>query len=148
MSQRCLDAIRSSMLTFRVLSHWVSRPSHMTWYSTCLHYTDTGLTSSDSLLYFLYPISLADQNKYFANSVDPDETAHNEPSHQDQQCLRFWFDFSQRPVFGTMVLTRIKKKIEESFSETQGWNGLCWGPSKRAASSVFRFLTLPGNWVT
>ena len=23
----------------------------------------------------------------FANTVDPDETAHNEPSHQDQQCL-------------------------------------------------------------
>ena len=23
----------------------------------------------------------------FANTVDPDETAHNEPSHQDPQCL-------------------------------------------------------------
>ena len=25
----------------------------------------------------------------FANTVDPDETAHNEPSHQDLQCLPF-----------------------------------------------------------
>ena len=25
----------------------------------------------------------------FANSVDPDETAHNEPSHQDVRCLTF-----------------------------------------------------------
>ena len=23
----------------------------------------------------------------FANTVDPDEMAHNEPSHQDPQCL-------------------------------------------------------------
>ena len=28
-----------------------------------------------------------------ANSVDPDETAHNEPSHQDLHCLTFRFDF-------------------------------------------------------
>ena len=28
-----------------------------------------------------------------ANSVDPDETAHNEPSHQDLHCLAFCFDF-------------------------------------------------------
>ena len=27
-----------------------------------------------------------------ANSVDPDEMAHNEPSHQDLHCLhRYWF---------------------------------------------------------
>ena len=25
--------------------------------------------------------------KEFANTVDPDETAHNEPSHLDLQCL-------------------------------------------------------------
>ena len=31
----------------------------------------------------------ADQYIYFANSVDPDETAHNEPSHQDLSCLQF-----------------------------------------------------------
>ena len=29
----------------------------------------------------------------FANNVDPDETAHNEPSHQDLHCLLFTFLF-------------------------------------------------------
>ena len=28
-----------------------------------------------------------------SNSIDPDETAHNESSHQDLHCLQFWFDF-------------------------------------------------------
>ena len=28
-----------------------------------------------------------------ANSVDPDEMAHNEPSHQDLHCLSFCFIF-------------------------------------------------------
>ena len=32
---------------------------------------------------------ITDQNKSFANSVDPDETAHDEPSHQDLLCLPF-----------------------------------------------------------
>ena len=27
----------------------------------------------------------------FANSADPDEMAHNEPSHQDLHCLPFCF---------------------------------------------------------
>ena len=31
---------------------------------------------------------------FFANSVDPDETAHNEPSHLDQHCLPFWSGFT------------------------------------------------------
>ena len=29
----------------------------------------------------------------FANSVDPDETAHNEHSHQDPHCLPFCYQF-------------------------------------------------------
>ena len=36
-------------------------------------------------------VSPADQNKFFANSVYPDETAHNEPSHQDLHCSQFFF---------------------------------------------------------
>ena len=31
----------------------ISRLGHFTWYSTQSHYPDTGLTSSESLLYFL-----------------------------------------------------------------------------------------------
>ena len=30
----------------------------------------------------------------FANTVDPDETAHNEPSHLDLQCLHSSIDLS------------------------------------------------------
>ena len=37
--------------------------------------------------------SPADQSITFANIVDPDETAQNEPSHQDLQCLPFFFVF-------------------------------------------------------
>ena len=39
------------------------------------------------------PFLPADQNNAFANDVDPDETAHNEPSHQDLHCLLPCFDF-------------------------------------------------------
>ena len=41
---------------------------------------------------FVLKIMLAHKAPYttiaeFANTVDPDETAHNEPSHLDLQCL-------------------------------------------------------------
>ena len=35
----------------------------------------------------------------FTHSADPEETAHNEQSHQDLHCLTFWFWFlNQTPV--------------------------------------------------
>ena len=67
-----------------------------------------------TLLIFLEHICLfnpfcpADQNKFYANSVDSDETAHNEPSHQDLHRLSFCFDFRLRPNLELMVLTRFK----------------------------------------
>ena len=42
---------------------------------------------------------------FYANSVDPDETAHNETSHHDIHCLTFSFDFWLRALFEIMVLT-------------------------------------------
>ena len=36
---------------------------------------------------------LPTKTNYFVNIVDPDETAHYEPSHQDLHCLPFCFDF-------------------------------------------------------
>ena len=36
---------------------------------------------------------------FSTNSVPPDETAQNEPSHQDLHCLPFRFDFLLRPLF-------------------------------------------------
>ena len=56
----------------------------------------------------LNPFSTAEENNCSANSVDPSETAHHEPSHQDLHCLPFCFDFGLRHLFGTMVLARFK----------------------------------------
>ena len=39
----------------------------------------------------LNPLSPA--GKQFLQTVDPDETADHEPSHQDLHCLPFSFDF-------------------------------------------------------
>ena len=48
----------------------------------------------------LYPYSPADQNIYFANSIDPDETAQIEPSHQDLNCSLFCFDLlTETPIW-------------------------------------------------
>ena len=33
--------------------------------------------------------ALHTETSVFANRVDPDETAHNEPSHQNLHCLQF-----------------------------------------------------------
>ena len=43
----------------------------------------------DVMKNLLNPLSAKHNNAEFANTVDPDETAHNEPSHQDLQCLPF-----------------------------------------------------------
>ena len=39
------------------------------------------------------PFVPADLTLLFPNSVDPDETAHNEPSYQDLHCLPFYLMF-------------------------------------------------------
>ena len=39
------------------------------------------------------PFNPVDRYNTCANDVDPDETAHNEPSHQDPHCLQFCFEF-------------------------------------------------------
>ena len=45
--------------------------------------------------------SQAEQTSTCANSVDPDETARHEPSHQDLQCLSFFFFrfLTETPVY-------------------------------------------------
>ena len=42
--------------------------------------------------------SPVDQNRYLC-SVDPDETAHNEPSHQDLHVCHSVLDFTLKPLF-------------------------------------------------
>ena len=41
-------------------------------------------------------------------TIDPDETAHTEPSHQDLHCLPFCFDFWVRPLFRTNGIDQIQ----------------------------------------
>ena len=41
-------------------------------------------------------MSVKNQNG-LANSLDPDETAHNEPSHQDLHCLHRYLAWSAGP---------------------------------------------------
>ena len=54
----------------------------------------------------------------FANSVDPDETARNEPSHQDLHCLPFGFGFLITPHPQQWICP--KSKIEEYFRNSRG----------------------------
>ena len=57
-----------------------------------------GLRSPNT--HYFNPFSPTDRNNVFANSVDPDETAHNEPSHQDIRCLPFCIGFStETPIW-------------------------------------------------
>ena len=47
----------------------------------------------------------------FANSVDPDETARHEPSHQALHCLPFCFIFWLISLVVTMDLSKFKNEI-------------------------------------
>ena len=47
----------------------------------CMHNNSTATN--------INPFNPADQSNYFANSVDPDRTAHYESSYQDLHCLPF-----------------------------------------------------------
>ena len=52
----------------------------------------------------------------FANSADPDETAHNEPSHQDLHCLPFCYRvLTETPVCnsGCIQIWRWKSPLQE-----------------------------------
>ena len=45
---------------------------------------------------------------FFANRIDPDETAHNELSHQDLHCLLFRFDFHMTSIFAIMDMPKVR----------------------------------------
>ena len=66
--------------------------------------------------------SPAVQTRHLANSVDPDETAHNEPSYQDLHCLPFCFVFWLTSPFAIMDLSNCNDgKVHFISSE---WKGL------------------------
>ena len=64
---------------------------------------------------FLTLSSLQTNMDTFVNSVDPDETAHNEPSHQDLHCLPFYYLLLTETLFVTMDRN---SEIDEPISET------------------------------
>ena len=45
----------------------------------------------------------------FANSVDPDKTARNKPSHQNLHYLPFLIDFWLKPLFATMDVSKFRQ---------------------------------------
>ena len=51
-----------------------------------------------------------------SNSVDPDETAHRESTHQDIHCLPFRPVFQMKLLFGTRVLDTFKdERVHQQF---------------------------------
>ena len=53
-------------------------------------------------------------NKTLANSVDPDETAYNEPSHQDLRCLTISLPALHINVYPVDSLLIIVKKTQKT----------------------------------
>ena len=52
----------------------------------------------------------------YANSVDPDETAHNESSHLDLQCLPMVFRFiTSTPIFKKQQQQKKKQQTNRCF---------------------------------
>ena len=62
---------------------------------------------------------------FFANSVDPDEMAHNEPSHQDLHCDILLWLFTETPVWnnGSIVLVLNNINPCRSFCVVSQWKG-------------------------
>ena len=59
----------------------------------------------------------------FANSVDPDETAHHEPSHQDLHCLPFCSGFTT--IQSTSVAMDVSKcTVGRAYFRNSGVKGL------------------------
>ena len=71
---------------------------------------------------------LPEQNNVFAKRVDPDETAHHEPSHLDLHYLPFCFDFlTETPILnnGSVQIQSWKRPLklgERAKAITEIWN--------------------------
>ena len=66
------------------------------------------VASLESLSISLNSFTAIGDDETFANSVDPDETAHNEPSHQDLCCLTFLISTLHINYFSIDSLLKIK----------------------------------------
>ena len=57
----------------------------------------------------------------FANSADPDEVAHNEPSHLDLHCLLFCSCTLTDTLFAIMNMSKFKGgRVHFRYSEVKG----------------------------
>ena len=61
------------------------------------------------------------QYKYLCKHAEPDETARNEPSHQDLHCLPFLSIFDWHSYLQEWMCPY--SEMDESISETQGRKG-------------------------
>ena len=64
----------------------------------------------DSLSTILTPLARKTKTDICANSVDPDETASYEPSHQDLHCLPFFFYFRLKSPFVSADMAKVKDR--------------------------------------
>ena len=60
----------------------------------------------NSCMYVSCPHKRGTNPDICANSVDPDETAHDEPFHQNLPCLPFCFDFWVTSLFASMEMSK------------------------------------------
>ena len=69
------------------------------------------------------PFNSSDQKKGSANSADPDEMAHYEPSHQDLHCLQnlpLFCHYSVCHLFSTFIYMMSLTEIVDTFKFIAG----------------------------
>ena len=86
-----------------------------------------------------------DNNTLFANSIDPDETAHNEPSHLDLRCLTFSLSTLHIHFPSGTLFKKNNKKTDDKYRlkfGTERVNGLY----NTASNEVKNRLREWANW--
>ena len=103
---------------------------------------------------FLTLSALQTKRDTCANSVDPDETASDDLSHQDLQCLPFWFiDFRLKRLFSSMYLTKLRDvSVHCRYSSVEGltflWSLGRAGFSDRGLSRLLQMnIYIPNTFI-
>ena len=81
--------------------------------STCSH-------TAFMWLHYMYLGTLPAEAKIaeFANCIDLDEVAHNEPPHLDLHCLPSWFEFS---IWYSLIFTFFENLQKKFFLAVKGF---------------------------
>ena len=88
------------------------------------------------------PSALQTNTDTWANSVEPDETARDEPSHLDLPCFPFYFWFRLKPLLSSMTQFVPIKVGKSPFQELRGEMA---STTVKRISALSRFL--PRNHV-